>query len=214
MVKIKICGVTTVHDALKAAELGVDALGLNFFKGSPRCITLDRAAEIVRELPPFVEPVAVFVNEPVERVKDTMRRLGLHTLQWHGDDCSPANLQPLRVLRAFGVRDKQSLQSIHVYLEECKNAGQAPAAILVDAHVPGSHGGTGQTLPWELLADFSPGVPLILAGGLHADNVAQAIRMVRPYAVDVASGVESSPGTKDHDKMKRFVDAVRHFDQK
>ena len=103
---------------------------------------------------------------------------------------------------AFGIGDKQSLTSIDVYLESCTVDGHAPAVVLVDAHVPGSHGGTGQIFPWELLADFSPGVPLILAGGLTPDNVAKAIRMVRPYAVDVASGVESSPGKKDADKMK------------
>jgi phosphoribosylanthranilate isomerase len=107
------------------------------------------------------------------------------------------------------VRDAASLDQITACLDLLRAAGAAPAAILVDAHVPGQYGGTGQTAPWHLLADFQPGVPLILAGGLTPDNVAEAIRIVRPYAVDVASGVESSPGKKDPDKLRRFIDAVR-----
>ena len=110
---------------------------------------------------------------------------------------------------AFAVQDATSLLQITSHLEKWRSLGDVPAAILVDAHVPGQYGGTGQVAPWHLLVDFDPGVPLILAGGLTPENVAEAIRIVRPYAVDVASGVESSPGKKDPDKMRRFIDAVR-----
>src|SRR5205814_5109867 len=117
-------------------------------------------------------------------------------------------LAGIRWIPAFSVADAASLTAITTYLDLLASVGAAPAAILVDAHVPGLHGGTGQTAPWQLLADFRPGVPLILAGGLTPENVAEAIRIVRPYAVDVASGVESAPGKKDADKLRRFIEAV------
>jgi phosphoribosylanthranilate isomerase len=114
-----------------------------------------------------------------------------------------------RCIRAFAVRDQTDLQQITAQLELFRALTELPQGVLVDAHVPGMHGGTGQTAPWQLLAGFDPGVPVILAGGLTPENVAEAIRMVRPYAVDVASGVESSPGKKDADKLVRFIAAVR-----
>ena len=365
-IKIKICGITSVSDALTAAELGADAIGLNFYAGSSRNITLKRAEEIVRELPPFVEPVGLFVEEPMDRIRKTMSKLGLRTFQWYGElwQGKPADLAkeeiereqeklkkgtfnlndfrkqfdavtkmggmkdlmskmpgmgnlipdgedpdeamlgvqrmidamteeermtpeiidaerrrriaetigveahevkdflrqfeqmrtvmeqmanmsmwqkikmitgmgnagmfhklpkpapplgilssggitPLRAIPAFPLRDEQSLKTITAHLAWWDSMGQLPAAILIDAHVPGSFGGTGKVVPWELLSDFSPDVPLILAGGLTPDNVAQAIRTVRPYGVDVASGVESAPGKKDADKMRRFIEQAR-----
>jgi phosphoribosylanthranilate isomerase len=212
MVKIKICGVTNVSDAMQAAELGADAVGLNFFKESPRYVNFLAAAKIIRELPAFVEPVAVFVNEEIKDIKNSMRKLGLRTFQFHNTVRSglihPTDLPVLRVIPAFAVREGECLAYISAYLGSCLEYLK-PAAILLDAHVPGSFGGTGQTLPWDLLADFRPGVPVILAGGLTPENVAKAIRLVRPYAVDVASGVESSPGKKDADKMKRFIEQVK-----
>ena len=134
--------------------------------------------------------------------------LNIRTVQMHGDLPETLSSGP-RWIPAFALRDAASLVKITTYLERLQSAGIVPAAVLVDAHFPGQFGGTGQTAPWHLLADFQPGVPVILAGGLTPDNVAEAIRVVRPYAVDVASGVESSPGKKDADKMCRFVDAVR-----
>ena len=110
---------------------------------------------------------------------------------------------------AFVVRDQNSLQDIAGYLHRSRTLGQVPDAILVDAHVPGQYGGTGRVAPWDLLADFRPGVPLILAGGLTPDNVAEAVRIVRPYGVDVASGVEQQPGVKDAEKMRRFIGNAR-----
>jgi phosphoribosylanthranilate isomerase len=131
-------------------------------------------------------------------------------VQRHGDH-GDRLLAGTRWIPAFPVRDASSLQQIEAWLDRLRFLNGLPAAILVDAHVPGMHGGTGQTAPWQLLADFRPGVPLILAGGLTPDNVADAIRIVRPYAVDVASGVESKPGVKDPDKIRRFIDAVRRL---
>lgn len=207
--KIKVCGLTNVADALDAARLGVEALGLNFYPPSPRFVSEDVAAQIVRELPPFVEPVGLFVNEPLDRIQATMIRLGLRTFQVHGDRREPCALS-LRMIAAFAIVDRGSLAIIKRFVEECREQDCLPAAILVDAHVPGLHGGTGKVAPWDLLAELQLDVPIILAGGLTPDNVADAVRQVRPYAVDVASGVESSPGKKDLDKMKRFVDHVRN----
>jgi phosphoribosylanthranilate isomerase len=117
--------------------------------------------------------------------------------------------QPFRWVVAFAVRDRQSLTAIDAYLDRCRQEGRLPDALLVDAHVPGEYGGTGQVAPWDLLAEYRPPVPLILAGGLTPENVAEAVRRVRPYGVDVASGVESSPGRKDAEKMRRFIAEAR-----
>ncbi len=208
-VRIKICGIRNPADAELAAAHGADMIGLNFYAGSPRCIDEPTARSILRVLPAHVEAVALFVNEPLPRIKRLVEMLGIHTVQLHGD-LNECLLPSIRWIPAFPVRDAGSLQHLHAYLERLRAVGDMPAAILVDAHVDGLHGGTGRTAPWQLLADFQPGVPLILAGGLTPDNVADAIRIVRPYAVDVASGVEASPGKKHADKMRRIIDAVRN----
>jgi phosphoribosylanthranilate isomerase len=207
-VRVKICGVTYPADAEAAGRAGADALGLNFFPPSPRFVSDAQALAIVRAAPPFVALVGVFANETPERFAARVTSLGLHAVQLHGDLLDPAALG-VPLIAAVAVCDAGSLAETAHYLERCRQAGRLPAALLVDAHVAGLYGGTGRTAPWELLADFRPGVPVILAGGLSADNVAEAIRRVRPYAVDVASGVESSAGRKDAEKIRRFVDAVR-----
>jgi phosphoribosylanthranilate isomerase len=208
-VRIKICGVTNVEDARQAALLGADAVGLNFFPGSNRYITPDIAKEIIRALPSFVEAVGVFVNSAALDELIPWTANGLTCFQLHGD--VPALLPDLRCrwITAFPVRNRESLNNIDQYLDLCRQHGRMPDAILTDAHVPGEFGGTGRLAPWELLADYRPPVPLILAGGLTPDNVAEAVRMVRPYAVDVASGVESSPGRKDAHKMRCFIERAR-----
>ena len=208
-VRVKICGITNVTDAEKAASLGADAVGLNFYAKSPRCIDASMTRLILKALPPFVEPVGLFVNEPLVDAQRTAQALNLRTIQVYDDHHEILPVGSARWIPAFSVKDAPGLQVITSYLEKLKSAGALPAAILVDAHVPGRYGGTGQIAPWKLLAEFKPGVPLILAGGLTPDNVADAIRIVRPYAVDVASGVESSPGKKHPDIMRRFIDAVR-----
>jgi phosphoribosylanthranilate isomerase len=208
--RIKICGITSEVEAETAAALGADAIGLNFWPHSPRRIDAPTAQKIIRRLPPFVEPVAVFTGlTPIEMKLEAETVGGIKTLQRHGVEHEPADFSGFRLIDAFQVPGRHSLEDIQAYLERCRQLGMVPAAIVVDGSSPGQFGGTGQTPPWQALARFHPGVPLILAGGLNPENVAEAIRIVRPYAVDVASGVESSPGQKDVEKMKRFIDAAR-----
>ncbi len=208
-VRVKICGITNPVDAALAAALGADWIGLNFFAKSPRRVDEVTASAIVQELPATVEPVALFVHEPLDAAQRIAHGVGIRAVQIHTDhrEFLPRGA---RWICAFPLKDTSSLNAISSYLEWLRSVGDAPAAILVDAHVPGKFGGTGQVAPWHLLTDFQPGVPVILAGGLTPDNVADAIRIVKPYAVDVASGVESSPGKKDADKLRRFIDAARN----
>jgi phosphoribosylanthranilate isomerase len=207
--RVKICGITRAADARQAVLLGADAVGLNFYARSQRYITPDVAEEVLRDLPPLVEAVALYVNRPLAEAFAHAHALGLSTVQWHGDDSEPPLRSPLRFIPAFPLSDPDSLRRVSRYLEKCQKVGRLPAAVLVDGHEPGKHGGTGRVAPWELLAGFQPAVPLILAGGLTPHNVAEAVRVVRPYAVDVAGGVESGPGRKDPEKMRRFIDSAR-----
>jgi phosphoribosylanthranilate isomerase len=209
-VRIKICGVTDPDDVRAAADAGADAVGFNFYPQSPRFADQRTAEELARATPPFVEPVGVFVEASAEEMRTTAQRLGLRSVQWHGDRLPPNDdLSPIRLIVAGRVRGPECLAGIREVVAQRCAAGVPFAAVLIDAHVSGQFGGTGQTAPWDLLAGFDPGVPVILAGGLTPENVGEAIRIVRPYAVDVAGGVESSPGRKDADKMRRFVQAVR-----
>ncbi len=208
--RVKICGVTTVEDARQAVQLGADAIGLNFYPGSLRCIEASTAQAILRELPPFVTAVGVFVETPLRQVCEQIQPLGrIHSIQWHGQNHEPSDCFPYHLIAAFPVRDAASLEAIQRYLDACRAVDCLPSALLLDGHAPGQHGGTGRTAPWHLLASFQPGVPIILAGGLTPDNVAEAIRIVRPYGVDVASGVEIAPGCKDAEKMRRFIANAR-----
>jgi phosphoribosylanthranilate isomerase len=208
--RIKICGITNEDDAMQAAYLGADAIGLNFHPGSPRHVDPDRADAILRVLPPFVEAVAVFVNKPLREIYEFIHPFGrIRTIQWHGKDRELARCYPLHYIAGFPVRDAGSLRTITRYLDSCASVGVAPSGILVDAYMPGQHGGTGRRAPWPILAQFRPGVPLLLAGGLTPENVADAIRVVKPYAVDVASGIETDPGVKDHERMLRFIANAR-----
>jgi phosphoribosylanthranilate isomerase len=208
--RVKICGVTNSVDAREAAALGADAVGLNFYPDSPRCVDPVTANNVLRELPPFVEAVAVVVNEPLRDVFARLQTLGrIRSIQWHGTDRELSDVYPYQLIAAFAVQDADSLTAIRRYLDTCRLVGALPSAVLLDAHVAGRHGGTGRTAPWKLLATFRPGVPVILAGGLTPENVAEAVRIVQPWGVDVASGVEHSPGRKDPEKMSRFLAAAR-----
>ncbi len=208
--RIKVCGVTSEADARVATLLGADAIGLNFYPQSPRYVDPATCVPILRQLPPYVDAVGLFVQQPLRYAFGTANQLGrIRTIQWHGTNPELCDAYPFQLVIAFPVRDARSLLTITRYLDACRGTGRMPAAVLVDAHVPGQHGGTGQTAPWNLLSEFRPGVPLILAGGLTPENVAEAVRIVRPYGVDVASGVESSPGVKDAEKLRRFLDAAR-----
>ena len=200
-VRVKICGVMTPGDAVFAAECGADALGLNFYPKSPRFLTDAAARAMLRELTPFVAPVGVFVGTPASEVSATAARLGLRAVQTYTDAALPfAADEPAAYLPAFRVKDAADLDAIRAFVKACRCAG-----VLIDSFVAGEMGGTGHRAPWDLLAGFDPGVPVILAGGLTPDNVAQAVRAVRPWGVDVASGVESSPGVKDAGKVRAFV---------
>ena len=198
--RVKICGITHPDDLAAAVAAGADAVGFNFHPPSPRFVDPGRARALLALLPPFVEAVGVFVARPVAEACAGLD--SIRTVQMHAGlgDAPPVGF---RLVPAFPVRTSDDLEAIQRLVPAL-----APAALLVDGHAPGLHGGTGQAAPWDLLARWRPGVPVILAGGLTPENVAEAVRRVRPYAVDVASGVESSPGRKCPEKMRRFIEAV------
>ncbi|HVK09001.1 MAG TPA: phosphoribosylanthranilate isomerase [Gemmataceae bacterium] len=207
--RIKICGVTTPADVELCATAGADAVGVNFHPGSKRYVDPRASRPLLRSIPPLMAGVGVFVGLPLRQVTALAYQVGLRGVQTHGEPRETGDPFPFSLVAAFRVRDRQSLSDIDSYLAACRAAGHLPAAVLADAYVEGQEGGTGQTAPWDLLAGYRPGVPLILAGGLTPENVGEAIRVVRPAGVDVASGVESAPGKKDPDKVRRFVAAVR-----
>lgn len=207
-VRIKICGVTTPDDVNACADAGADAVGLNFHPQSPRFVDPRQAQPLVRALPPLMASVGVFVAQPLRQACAVAFQLGLRGVQIHGENREVGDAFPFALIAAFRVRDPQSLADITDYLAQC-GPEQKPSAILVDAYVEGQEGGTGQKAPWDLLADFRPGVPLILAGGLTPTNVGEAIRVVRPWGVDVASGVENAPGKKDPEKVRQFIKNAR-----
>ncbi len=202
MVRIKICGITNLEDALLAAELGANALGFIFYAKSPRSVAPEAAREIIRQLPPLVLSVGVFVNEEAAVVRELAARVGLDWVQLHGQE-SPEYCRSLgrRVLKGFRIKDEDSLQELPAY----RGAVQA---LLLDTYKQGQTGGTGEAFDWELAVKAKGYGPIVLAGGLTADNVAQAVATVRPQAVDVASGVEAAPGKKDPEKLRAFFRAV------
>jgi len=211
--QIKICGITSVEDACAAIHAGADAIGLNFYEKSPRCVTLEQAQAVVAAVSGKAQCVGVFVNCDNRRIEHIQKTVSLCGVQLHGEEPPQAiaELQSSCVIRARRMDDR-AMAAIFEDLAACKAAGRLPDAVLVDAMTPGQYGGTGKTVAWAELVDHPQelrGVPLILAGGLTPENVAEAIRTVRPHGVDVASGVESSPGVKDHAKMRAFVEAAR-----
>jgi phosphoribosylanthranilate isomerase len=209
MVRIKICGVTTPEDARFAAEAGADAVGLNFFPQSPRFVTPLAAKEIVRALPAFTSPVGVFVGMPVRQVCAIAFQLGLRGVQAYDEEPPAEDTFPFAHIPAFRVKDAAGLDHVRRFVDRSRSLSRAPAAVLIDSHVEGLMGGTGHAAPWELLRGFDIGVPLILAGGLTPENVAEAVALVQPWGVDVASGVEHAPGVKDPDQVMRFVKNAR-----
>ncbi len=195
---VKICGITNEADALAATEAGADALGLMFYEPSPRNISLKAAAEIARKLPPFVIKVGVFVNAPEDVVLRAIGECGLNIVQFHGDETPDyCQLFPVMTVKAFRIRDAESLKALPDYPTD---------AWLLDAYVADKLGGTGAKFNWDLAVEAQKlGRPIFLAGGLTPENVGEAVRKVRPYAVDVSSGVEASPGKKDHEKVRKFI---------
>jgi phosphoribosylanthranilate isomerase len=198
MVSVKICGITTVEDAQAAVAAGADALGFVFYPPSPRCVTPEQARRIIRTLPPFVTTVGLFVDVPAATVHDIADRCGLDRVQLHGHETPECcRLIALPVIKAFRIKNASSLAHLPAY---------AVAAFLLDAYVDGAlPGGTGASFAWELAVQAKPYGPVILAGGLTPENVAAAVVQIRPYGVDVSTGVEQSPGVKDHAKLRRFI---------
>ena len=200
--RVKICGITNVADGLAAAEAGADMIGLMFYESSPRHITLARAAEISRALPPFLMRVGVFVNAPADFVLRAISECNLTMLQFHGDETSDFCTQfGLMNMKAIRVRDAGSLAQLEHYQTD---------AFLLDAHSKNGLGGTGEKFNWDLAVEAQKfGKPIFLAGGLTPENVVDAVRKVHPFGVDVSSGVESAPGIKDHAKVKAFITAAK-----
>ena len=202
MTKIKICGLTRVTDAVLASELGAAAVGLVFWERSPRYVEPTAARAIVAALPPDVAAVGVFVDSSAEQVREIAAAVGLSAVQLHGDETVEfCRSLPYRVLKAVGVRDDVSRDT----------ALALPAAItvLLDAHDPTRKGGTGRTIDWSLAAAVAARRRVFLSGGIGPENVAEAIATVRPYAVDVSSGVEVEPGVKDEGRLRAFFEAVQ-----
>ena len=197
-IKVKICGITNKDDAWAAVELGADALGFVFYRRSPRYVRPERAREIIERLPPFVTTVGVFVNEEKETLKQGIEVSGVIAVQLHGEE-SPAycaSFRNMKVIKVFQVSDDFDPEILGDYEVD---------AYLLDAYRKGLYGGTGKTFSWEMARRAKKYGRIILAGGLTPENVAQAIREVGPYAVDVSSGVEQSPGVKDREKVRSFL---------
>ena|SRR6266571_1323050 len=201
-VRIKICGITNSLDALAAVEAGANALGFILYETSPRNLSISAAAEIIRELPPFVSKVGVFVNPSEEFVRRAISESGLDTVQFHGDEPPEfCRRFVVKTIKGFRIQAVESLRDLPRY---------ETSAWLLDSYSPDRFGGTGAAFNWDLLGSTKKlGRPIILAGGLTAENVAEAVRRIEPFAVDVSSGVEIKPGKKDHAKVRAFIAAAR-----
>jgi phosphoribosylanthranilate isomerase len=200
MVRVKICGITNLGDALIAAEFGADALGFVFFKGSPRYVPPDEARKIILGLPPFITTVGVFVDEKPEEVERIVKHTAVDVAQFHGHEPPEACMTGRRVIKAIRIKELADLEPLKHY---------RVSAFLLDTYAPDSFGGTGQTFNWDVALDAKQFGKIILSGGLNPDNVEKAIRWVRPYAVDVSSGVEEEKGRKDHTKLKLFIERAK-----
>ena len=195
--KIKVCGMTSLEDTLVAVEAGADAVGFIFYKKSPRSVTIKTVCEIVDALPPFVDAIGIFVNESAEQINKIADRCKLDRVQLHGDE-TPAFCKKIRrrVIKAIRVKDIQSLKKLSDF---------PVSGFLLDTFSEEQRGGTGKVFDWNLVHPAKKYGAVILAGGLTPNNVRQAIHRVKPYGVDVCSGVESQPGIKDHKKVKAFI---------
>lgn len=203
MTRVKVCGITNSEDAFCAVRLGAAALGFVFYEKSPRFVTPGEAGEIIRRLPPFITKVGVFVNAEADYLRDAKDVAGFDLYQFHGDEtpefCAAFGEDYIKAVR---VKDAGSLDTVNLYDTD---------AFLFDAYSPDAYGGTGESFSWDVLSGRKLRDKfVILSGGLNSDNVRNAIRAVNPYAVDVSSGVESSPGIKDHTKLRQFMEAASY----
>ena len=201
MVEVKICGLTSVDDAVRCIEVGADAIGLNFWPRSPRSVDISKAREIVQAAGERAVIVGVFVDFTLKQVREILRETGISWAQLHGDE--PVDLVAAllpNAYKAIAVKDGSAIELARSYPGE---------HLLLDASVPGMPGGTGRTFDWDIAASVAGERKLTLAGGLTPDNVREAVRAVKPFRVDVASGVESAPGRKDPELVQRFIDAAK-----
>jgi len=206
-VRVKICGVRSIAEARAAVEAGADALGFNLWPESPRYIDPSNAQTVIASLPPFISKVGVFVNEDADRIVGTSARVGVDAVQLHGDEtpdfCSRLrladNFKHVTLIKAVRVATETDIEGIRLY---------PVSGILLDSKIKGTYGGTGEHFDWQLAVKASGFAPIILAGGLRIENVREAITSVRPFAIDVCSGVESSPGVKDPGKIRAFMAEV------
>jgi phosphoribosylanthranilate isomerase len=202
MVRVKICGITNEKDAVFCCEHGADALGFVFYKKSPRYIDPKKARDIIKELPPFITNVGLFVNEDSDMVKEIYEECGLDALQFHGDeDSAYVNSFNQKTIKAFRIKDSINTEMF---------SGYDVGAYLLDNYSSGVYGGSGGNFDWDILTGLNLKRPVILAGGLNPDNVVEAVNKVKPYAVDVSSGVEKEKGIKDLDKVKKMIIRAKH----
>lgn len=203
--RVKICGITRPEDALVAADLGVDAIGLVFYPKSPRYVEASLAAEILSAIPPFMTTVALFLDARQDFIQQVLNTVPVDLLQFHGDEC-PADCGNFGrpYIKAIGMKGGVNAQA---YADAYPDA----QGYLLDSHAVGEAGGTGERFDWASVPKLNK--PLILAGGLRPDNAAEAVRLARPYALDISSGVELSPGVKDKDMMKEFISEVKKADE-
>ena len=205
MVKVKICGITNLDDAMAAADFGADALGFVFFKKSPRYISPANTGKIIKRLPQFVSTVGVFVNEDKNTIRKTVSQAGIDVIQLHGEEPPAACKFPEHlVIKAIRVKSIDNLEIISKYRDKV-------SAFLLDTYTPEIFGGTGQIFNWDIAVEAKKFGRVILAGGLTPANIEKAVRLVLPYAVDVSSGVEAEKGRKDHKKMKLFIERAKRI---
>ena len=203
IVKVKICGITNYEDAKVALDMGADLLGFNFFPKSPRFITPEKAAQIISKLPAFIDISGIFVNEPMEQIQKIINVCQLNWVQLHGDEspqfCEEFLSHSVKVMKAIRVKEKADIERAGSYFTD---------AILLDAFHPEKYGGTGLTFDWNIVGHI--GKRVFLAGGINPDNAVEAVNL-GVYGIDVCSGVESEPGKKDHKKIKKLFENVRHL---
>ncbi len=203
--RVKICGITSIRDALVVADSGADAIGLVFYPRSPRHVTIAQAAEIVEAIPPFVSTVALFLDARAEDIRAVLEQVPVDLLQFHGDECPPDCAQYGRpYIKAIGMKGGTNVQAYADTYPDAKG-------FLLDSHAVGEAGGTGQRFDWSMTPAL--GKPVVLAGGLNPGNAAEAVITARPFGLDVSSGVESEPGIKDPEKVHRFMNEVRRADE-
>ncbi|RMG69838.1 MAG: phosphoribosylanthranilate isomerase [Nitrospirae bacterium] len=197
---VKICGITRYEDARAAVEFGADAVGFVFYEGSPRHVFPETVKDIISNLPPFVTTVGVFVNATVSEIREIVDFTGINIVQLHGEEPPDECAYWPRVIKAFRIKDMTDLRELQRY---------RVSAYLLDTYSPNEPGGTGKLFNWDIALEAKKFGPIILAGGLTPENVTDAIKKVRPYAVDVSSGVEAEKGIKDHEKMRLFIERAK-----